>query len=477
MVTWPNLPDGVIPIKSYNGRNGCFVTLTQELRQTAIEGDDFVYFDYDPESETDETGADTDSKTERKTGFKPIAGTKVEKPEDYNPNVNPERRVQDNLGNDQSYRVTLPRQLLQYDLGINIEEYNPDGDPFLLMFSLANPDAPREKRKAFALEPLGYASDVFRNPNQHQLSSPIPADHANEYAKERNLVPRHLRALLDDVAKWIDRHTLEALDIEPLASPTVIRHNGQLVTVEFLPNKAILERIAKVFDASEDQTTAIYNLHGRVGTILVREAYTTADMPIPDDHPLVERGQENLDLLVIPQPDGFLGLSTGVSSSSGSGSGTDFGSGADGPGVIPPVTLKMVQQVIGFIPIDEATLKSALSALTSELGVDNGQVTVGGTPFAERLREPVSLSFDPGYDIEASYDQVRIEFIPSGAGEKLAHEALPPHDVETDELAAAVQAAYNRQAEQLLRDADVDDRLAQFKNHADAVIIPVGSAP
>lgn len=434
MASWPSVPDGLIPLKTYSDRNGYYITLTQELQQTGLDSDDYLFFDYREDVDV-------------------IGGSGVEPPENYDPNTDPERPIQDNLGDGRSYRVTLPRQLVEYDLGIDPEDYDGE-EPFLLKFYLIEPKKSKEKRTAFGLDPLGYAGDVFRNPNRYDLPSPIPDELANQYAQEFDLVPRDLRGFLAELADWVDHRTLETLGIESLAPMMITGENSHEVAVEYLPRGSI-GAITDLFGAPPEHIKAAFALHFERGFQLTEAAYAADGERLPADHPLAGDTEE-VEAFVIPQTEQ---IQAGIG-------------GGNGRATVPPVTREIIRQVIALIPVDQDTLKGALSTLADALEVTDDQVGIGGEPVATRLREPVVLPITPGYHVEAGYNQVHIEFVPSGAGEKVAQEGLATHNINAEELASAVQSAYNRQAERLLRDADVDDRLARFQGKADAVLIP-----
>jgi len=434
MTSWPSVPNGVIPVKTYSDRNGYYITLTQELRQTGLDGDDYLFFDYREDVDV-------------------IGGMGVEPPEDYDPNTDPERPIQDNLGDGQSYRVTLPRQLVEYDLGIDPEDYDGE-EPFLLKFYLIDPNKPKEKRTAFGLDPLGFAGDVFRNPNRYDLASPIPDGLVNQYAQEFDLVPQDLQEFLAELADCVGHCTLEALGIESLAPAVVTVQNNDEVAVECLPNGSI-RAITDLFGAPPKYAKAALALHLERGIQLTETAYAADEEHLPADHPLAGN-TEGVEAFIIPQTEQI-----------------QAGIGGSGRATVPPVTREIIRQVIALFPVEQDTLRGALSALADALDVVNDQVGVNGVPIATQLRDPVILSMDPGYDVEPGYEQVRVEFVPSGAGEEIAQKGLAARDVTGGELAPAVQSAYNRQAERLLRDADVDDRLARFQGKADAVLIPV----
>jgi len=434
MTSWPSVPNGVIPIKTYSDRNGYYITLTQELQQTGLDSDDYLFFDYREDVDV-------------------IGGSGVEPPEDYDPNTDPERPIQDNLGDGRSYRVTLPRQLVEYDLGVDPEDYDGE-EPFLLKFYLIEPEKPKEKRIAFGLDPLGYAGDVFRNPNRYELPSPVPDGLANQYAQEFDLVPRDLRRFLAELAAWVDNRTLETLGIESLAPTVVTTHDGHDVAVEYLPKESI-GIIADLFDAPPEHVNAVFKLHFEMGARLTEGAYAADGEHLPSDHPLAGDA-EGVEPFVIPRTEQI-----------------QAGIGGNGRATVPPVTREVVRQAIALFPVDQDSLKGALSTLAGALEVVDDQVGVDGEPIATQLRDPVILPMDPGYDVESGYNQVRIEFVPSGAGEEIAQKGLAARNITGGELAPAVQSAYNRQAERLLRDADVDGRLARFQGKADAVLIPV----
>jgi hypothetical protein len=431
MVSWPNPPAGVIPVTKYSDRNGAYITLTQDLRQTALEAGDYLHFEYDDELNL-------------------IRASAVEPPENYHPNTDPERKIQDNLGGkaDESLRMTLRRRLLKYDLGIDIADY-PTDDPYVLQF-IVDPELPVAERTFFALTPLGHLSDVFRNPNRHEVASPIPDEVTDQYATRFDLTPRDIRSFLGDVAVWVDESTVAALNIEPVAEPTLITHEGQEVAVEYLPQDSI-GRIARLFDASTAHTTALYRLHDT----LARDLLAATDESVPEEHPFVAGGP--VEALVVPQAESIRG-----------------GLAGEGRVAIPPVAPGVVTRTAGLLPVAEDELTGALSALTDALEPVDGGVGVNDTCVADRVRDPVVVPAPGGYDVSPAYPDVRIEFVESGAGADVARTVLAGEGVAAEDgLATGVQQAYNQQAEQLLRAADVAAEVLRFRRGADAVLVPV----
>ena len=435
LMSWPTLPDGVISVKEYSSRVGFYATVTDGLRQTALGSGDYVHFQYDDE-------------------FGLIRASRVEPPDDYDPNTDPETPIQDNLSDGESYRVTLPRNLVEYDLGLPVEDYDSNSDPFLLRFDV-DPELPKEEREFFALTPLGFASEVFRNPNRHDISSPIPDALANEYADEFDLVPRELRSFFQEVSDWTDQQTFEALTIEPEYQPTRTSHKGQEVSIEYLSQGSI-GGIAELFDASPEHVNALFRLHYEVAATLVERIYAAENERPPADHPLVDDTVE-VEPFIVPQTDQ---IQSGVSA-------------AEGRITVPPVTPQVILETTGLSPVGKETLKGALSALASTLESTDEHVVAGDTRSVERIRDPVVLPMAPSHDLEPAYDEIRIEFMPSGAGHELAHDGIGDSVDDPDAVAMAVQEAYNRQAERLLQDADVEKGLARFRERADAVLIPV----
>ena len=429
MASWPNPPAGVIPITKYSDRNGAYITLTQELRQTALEAGDYLHFEYDDELNL-------------------IRASGVEPPEDYHPNTDPERKIQDTLGGktDESLRVTLPRILTEYDLGIDIANY-PADDPYVLQFEV-DPELPVAERTFFALTALGHLSDVFRNPNRHDVASPIPEAVTDQYATKFDLAPGDLRSFLADIAVWVDESTVAALNIEPVAEPTLITHEGQEVAVEYLPEGSI-GRIARLFDASPTDTTALFRLHDTVA----RDLLAATDEPVPDDHPFVDGGP--VEALIVPQAESIRG-----------------GLAGEGRVAIPPVAPDVVNKTAGLLPVAEDELTGALSALTDAIEPVDGGVGVNEMCVADRVRDPVEVPAPGGYDVAPAYTDVRIEFVESGDGADVARTALAGEGVAAgDGLATGVQEAYNRQAKQLLQDADVSVGVVWFSREADAVLV------
>jgi hypothetical protein len=421
-------------MKKYTDRNGAYLTLTQELRQTALEAGDYLHFEYDDEMDL-------------------IRASGVEPRENYDPNVDPERKIQDNLGGraDESLRVTLPRRLLKHDLGIDIADYTAE-DPFVLRFDV-DPELPVAERTFFALTPFGHQRDVFRNPNRYDVASPIPDALADQYAAEFDLTPRHLRSFLADVAAWVDESTVEALGIEPVAEPTRITHEGQEVAVAYLPPDSV-GPIARLFDASDAHTTALYRLHYE----LASELLTSQAAAVTDDHPFV--AGDPVEALVVPQVESIRG-----------------GLAGEGRVAIPPVAPDVVVRTAGLVPVAQDELTGALSALTDVLEPVDGGVGVGDKDVVDRVRDPVVVPAPGGYDVAPAYTDVRIEFVASGAGAEVARAALTGQGVTVDEgVVTGVQQAFNRQAEQVLQTADVAAGVTRFRPDADAVLVPVRDA-
>lgn len=487
MAEWPSFPGGLVSVQSRSNRGGLYITPTHELQKTAIDPGEYVFFEYNPGSpavgrdnagdggvagggEPLDTGggATVDSRAEadysdtaESDGYGLIHASKVEKPDNYDPNVDLERKVRDQMNNGQSVRVSLPHQLAAYDLGIDTDNYTGD-DPFLLHFG-TDWTVPSEERQSFYLQPLGYASELFRAPHNHDVTSPIPAALAGDYAGHFDLDAEAFRAFLDELTAWVTRDTLERLDrdldanidVEPVAPPTVTEYEGRDLMVQYLPEGAF-EAFDLLFRPADGYVQGAWNLHREIGVGLVEAAFDADGTPIPSDHPIHAVVDGELSALVLPVT-------------------VDLTSGFDTSGrmIVPPVTNETINKVVGRIPADRATLAGALSALSSELSSTDRGVTVPGTTVS-RLHEPITVSMDPGHEIEAQYDQVHIEFIPDGASEQLARAGVDLNGVddEEDSLVTALTTAYNDQSEQLLRDADVDPKLSRFRGVVDTVIVP-----
>lgn len=437
----PPLPSGVVALRKYADRDGYYLSLTEEVHDlTALDAGEYVHLDYN-----DDLGV--------------VSATHVESPSDHDPATSMDKKLIDNQG---AIRLTMPRSLLNYDLGIDVDAY-PETDPFLFRFEV-DAELPVGERDYFALAPLGHASDVFQNPatveDEAATTTPIPHEHVRDYADEFDLSARRVTDALDALAAHVDDRTFDALGADEVAPPTLVTVDGQEVAIHYL-TPGTFGLIGDLFDFEGAIVTAAFRLHHEFGAQLIEEVFAADNEPVPDDHPLRD---PDVEAMVLP-----LG---------GEEEQVDAEGGPDRGGVrrrrLPPVTPDVIAQTAATSGVDRDALQEALEEATAEL-------TSSGEPFqdavdadiVDRRNDPETVPFDWPHEHDADYEHVRIEFVGKGDSTDLLTTIV---GVDQD-VAEAATVAWNRQAEHLLRDADVAPSLRRFRREADAVLIPTGVAP
>lgn len=436
----PPLPEGVLPLRKYHDRDGYYLSLTEEIRdQTALSAGDFVHLEYD-----DDLGL--------------LSASEVEPPEDYDPRTSTAKKLMDNRS---AIRLTVPRRTL-YDLDVPIDDY-PEEDPFLFRFEV-DQELALEERTFFALTPLGHASDVFRTPTDlpdGAAASPISHDLVRDYAAEFDLDAEALTDALTALGQLVDDRTFEALGVESRAPPTLLKLGRHQVEIHYLPEGGFGE-VGRLFAFEPEIVTGAYRLHYEVAAEAIENLYEAEDEPVPDDHPL-----RAMDTEPIVVPDGE------ASDEAEPEAAHDERREVERLRV-PPVTPAVIQQTTGTTTVNRETLHDALVEMTRTLsGSGSSLDDATDTGVVKRVTDAVTLPFDPGHDQTADYEQVRIEFVASSNVEHFATDIVGLDDEE----AMAVKIAYNRQAERLLREADVDPSLRRFRREADAILIPAVVAP
>lgn len=463
-------PSGVIPLKKrQNG--GYQINTTAPVADLALEpGNDYVEVILEEEMARMEGAADSVDDDQPSSIMVSRAAGVDESELHQN---SPIRKLSIDHAAQGTSRVILPKKKLIYGLEIDDANYDND-DPYLFLPQYE----PGEDW--FLLEPLGYASELFRWPND-EYESAIPASTVEAASADFELDQQFFDYCLGRLAKLVTPETLQRLRLQEVADPTKVRTDAGRYSIHYLAQEELMALTVDIFDMEPAVAEAVAAVHLRTAGQVVERLIEQGSEMVPETTAESPLADQAVGALVLPLDPGAGACELGARSSTTPSDTEGDDTGDDGDGheqqtleeisatlsawERPPVTDLLLQEIAVDAGVDLEELRDTFGTVTANL-------TPELLAAADVELDVESVMFPaPVSDDQQEYDSVELRFLEAGSLADVVDEVVPMDEA----MAAAIVDAYYKQTTDLVLEApseEVPAELRRMEIAGDPVLLP-----